>query len=208
MTNHSLQLVLASAQTALQTFAIEDARLGRCGAFVAPAQHLVHDLKQFFFPYRLRNKAVHSGRQTHLGIAFATVSRHGYNGKVSQAASFLLAQGASGKVAIENGHVDVHEDEVERALFDQFQNGFTARGQGYLVSLLFQGQNGHGLTDRIVVGHQHSESRTGQPGRVAPAPVARRLATRLWRAKPGQSLLGRGEDAFQVGSLGGIELGV
>ena len=101
--------------------------------------------------HRFGDIIVHTGRQTALAIPLHGVGSHGDDGQVSPAGFLLFANGGRSREAIHDGHLYVHQYDIE-GLAGQRVDGFlTIRGDHHSVSPSLQQAQCQCLVDEVIL---------------------------------------------------------
>ena len=112
------------------------------------------------------HKAIHAGREDSLAI-----SRHGVRGQTDHARAgqalsrFIRTDPASRFEAVHQGHLPVHEDDIERALLECREGRHPVRGNADGVASAFEHGARDGLVERVVLRDQDPQRRRRGRGR-------------------------------------------
>ena len=128
---------------------------------------------------RLADVTIHAGLEAALAVAAHRKGGHGDNWDVGFAAALARADRRGRLEAVELGHLDVHEDEIERVALERVEDLAAVPDDGDAVPLPFQQMGDEGLIDGVVLGEQNAEAlRRGRSqlsaGAPRPPPPARR----------------------------------
>src|SRR5579875_19961 len=161
----------------------------------------------------LGDVTVHSSGEAAFFVAAHGVGGHGDDGNVLASEALVAANGSGGFEAIHFGHLNVHQDRVERLVFESVQYGFARLDRLDGVPSLFEQAHGESAIDRVVFGDQDfqvvasfTERMAGQQSaRLAAAGggLAHYAANRVQQIRGSDRLGEVGFDA-QIAAAGGI----
>ena len=103
------------------------------------------------------------GFEAFFPVAGHGVSRHGHDRQVGLRSAFLVPDGRRGLEPVHDGHLDIHQNQVERASAPALQ-GLPSPlfGDRDLVASVFENPDGQLLVDDIVLGQKDGVARVGR----------------------------------------------
>lgn len=118
----------------------------------------VDDRIEFVGADRLGDVAIHARFFAAIAVAFHGMGRHGDDGDVDTRGFLSLADGASCFEAIEDRHLNVHQDDVELVFGRSVDGELTVADDRDIVPAFFEEKRGEFLVDGVVFGQEHSQT--------------------------------------------------
>ena len=99
---------------------------------------------------------IHAGGPAALGVALHGAGSQGDHRQVPLAAGFALAQGGSGRIAVEHRHLAIHQDEIDRLAGQAVERLLTVAGGEHFQPHAFQLGAGDNLVALVIFRDQHA----------------------------------------------------
>src|SRR5579863_1275187 len=110
---------------------------------------------EFFWPDRFRDVAVHARREALLTVTTHGMRRESYYANSLAAFFLILADHSSGFEAVHDGHLHVHQNNIELEGLESFDCFEAIVSNCDVVTLALQKSYGEALVDETVLGKQN-----------------------------------------------------